>query len=104
MPQASAVMLWKSRSPQSYSVEPGLPIVSTLPTWRGALPLTLLWVKAGVSDRALTLCAKNSDHVESSAVKSGEVDPYHDRSTRPGSPTTSEGMTLDRRPPESTLA
>src|SRR6266516_5580065 len=95
-------MLWKSRSPRSYSEEPGLPIVSTLPMWTGSFPLTWLCRKLGAADDAFVVWAKSSAHVESGAVKSGEREPYHDTARRAGSPATSEGMTFERRPPEST--
>src|SRR6266699_275848 len=74
-----------------------------LPTWTGALPLTWLCRKLGLLDEAVVLWAKNSAHFESAAVNSGELEPYHDSATRPGSPATSQGMTFERRPPESIL-
>src|SRR5438128_653524 len=100
MPQASMTRLWKSRSPQSYCEEPGLPDASMLPTCVTAL--TRLLVKVGRAARASTLCANISTHLECGSVKPGDREPYHETSTRPGAPAASDGITLERNGPEST--
>src|SRR5947209_5440533 len=100
MPQASMTRLWKSRSPQLYWDDPGLPEVSTLPMC--VTPLTRLLVKVGRAERASMPCANISTHLEWGSVKSGDREPYHETSTRPWAPAASDGITLERNGPEST--
>src|SRR5207253_3217190 len=83
-PQASMTMLWKSRRPQSYCDEPGLPDASTLPMC--VTPPTRSVVNEGRAARAFVLCANISTHLACGLVKSGDPEPYQDTSTLPAAP------------------